>query len=116
MECSQYDFLSQLSTEQFEQFKKIANKKCVPADTVVIHEDDQGQSFYYIAEGEVSLTKAAEPPLHSLYSGLHLYENIQFKTMAAGRFIGESHFFNNDPLSYSATTTKDTVLYELSFE
>ena len=97
-----YDFFSSFSDSALEALSWRINVVTLPAGTIIIREGTVGDSFYFVEQGTVEITKTTQ-------SGL----KAKISVMGSGEGFGEMALLTCSRRSSSVTAVTDVILYEL---
>lgn len=103
------DFLSKnilfhgLTQSQLKKILPIIKKITIPANTIIIEENDISDVIYLLVEGEAEVTKTDTNSRQSLH----------IATLTSGAIIGDIGVIDNCPRSATVRATQDSVLLSL---
>ncbi len=107
--------LSDLSEEEIELVLRISRRIAVPVGTVIMREEEVGDTMFFFAEGEVDVSKSL-----TLKLGRHGFGNAEKSMVKLNAnmvsFFGEMAMFENEPRSATITASTDCVVYEVRQE
>jgi len=95
--------LSELGVLDVEKLLNHSNTKTYPANTIIINEGDESNSFYIIKEGKVKVFVSDE-------DGKEVILNILEKD----QYFGELALLDDQPRSASVITARKSILYVIS--
>ena len=102
-----------LSDQEIDRVLNIARPHAFPAGSVIIHEGEEGNSMFIMAQGEVEITKRLglvldeEAPRERIIIRLKAEEGVCF---------GEMALLENEPRSATVTALTDCRLMEMGRE
>jgi signal transduction histidine kinase len=91
-----------LEGDGLEYLETVAHKRFYPSDVMVVREEDAGQSFFIIVEGEVEVTKQIEGQAERI-----------LQHHGPGDFFGEMALIETQPRTATVRTVTPTILLEL---
>ena len=102
---SQSSIFGDISEEKMQEIVRIAEKRIVPAGTLLFKQDEAGDRFYLIRRGRVRVYKTLEDG-----------SQMELSVMTSGESFGEMALLTGEPRSANVETVEETHLTVLTKE